>query len=113
MNIGKLNRLVTFEVWENSQDSQGSAIQTVSETFNQRASVRDRSGGQTSNEGQQQWDYDTVITVRFARELKSNMTLVYESFRYTINSISTNNEGHKRWYIIRCSKTETWVESAS
>ncbi len=111
--IGKLNRVVTFEVWENSQDTQGSAIQTVSETFTQRASVKDRSGGQLTNEGQQQWDYNTEITVRFARELKSNMTLIYENFRYTINSISTNSEGHKRWNIIRCSKTQTWLESGS
>jgi hypothetical protein len=115
--IGQLNRVVTFEVWSYTQDNAGGTTGTVTDTWQQRANIIDRNsyrsalGAVSDDQAQQQWSYQYKITVRALppRTVLSNNTLLYEGFRYTINEVSLNTEGHKRFYVLRCSKTETWV----
>ncbi len=123
--IGQLNRVVTLEVWGYSQDDGGGAAGTVIDSWTQRASVIDRSGmtggnsplrfGRTSGTGssdanaQQQFSYSTKIIVRFLRTIQTNYTLLYEGFRYTIQEVNIDTQGHKDFYIIRASKTEVWA----
>lgn len=116
INAGKLNRIITFEVWEYSQDNGGGAIGAVIDTWNQRAHILDRNsyrsalGAVDDSQAQQQWSFQFKVTVRkLTQQITSNMTFLYEGFRYVINEISVESEGHKRFYIIRASKTETWV----
>ena len=108
MNTPKLNRLITFEVWGNSQNEFGDAVQTVAETFDCRANFDKRSNSQTTIQGQQQWGDTGVIKIRFGREIKSTYTILYGDGRWTIDSFNVENEGHKRWYIINVSKAQTW-----
>ena len=122
--IGQLNRVVTIEVWEYSQDDAGGTTGSVVDSWQQRAAIIDRSGmsggnsplrfGRTvttnnNNNAQQQFSYSTKVIVRFIRALQTNYTLLYEGFRYTIEEVNIDTQGHKNFYILRCSKTETWV----
>lgn len=115
MRAGELNRVITFETWQYAQDAGGGATGTVVETWNQRAKILDRNsyrsalGAVDDSQAQQQWSFQFKITVRFLRTVTANNTLLYEGFRYVINEVGVNMEGHKRWYVLRCSKTETWV----
>lgn len=116
MNAGQLNRVVTFEEWEFSQDDGGGPAGTVVDTWAQKARVEDRNsyrsalGAVSDTQAQQQWAFQFKITVRkLVREIRANNTLLYEGFRYVINEVSINTEGHKRFYVLRCSKTEIWV----
>lgn len=109
MLAGELNRVVTIEVWEYIQNESGEPIPTEVNTWEQRAKVENRNGSQQTQDGQQIWNYDTKITVRYFNEIKSNYTVLYAGSRYTINSVSIDTEGHKSWYVLRCSKTDTSV----
>lgn len=116
MTAGELNRVVTFEEWEYSQDDGGGTTGTVIDTWQQRAKFQDRSsyrsalGAVSDDQAQQQWAFQFKVTVRYlARQIDAKTTLLYEGFRYVINEVSINTEGHKQFYVLRCSKTETWV----
>jgi hypothetical protein len=123
--IGQLNRVVIIEVWEYAQDDAGGTTGTVVETWQQRASVIDRSGmtggnsplkfgrvsgaGGSDNNAQPQTSYMTKMIVRFLRPISTVNTLLYEGARYVIEEVNVDTQGHKDFYILRCSKTETWV----
>ena len=108
MNTPKLNRLITFEVWENSQNEFGDASQTIAETFNCRAHFDNNAINQNTYEGQQQWGDKGVFKLRYGREIKSVYTIIYEGWRWTIDGVNVENEGHKRWYSINVSKLQIW-----
>ncbi len=113
MNAGQLNRKVVLETWEYSQDTQGNSFGTVSETWEQRAKVEDRSGRSFELAAQEQWNYDSKITVRVtSKEITANNTLLYEGWRYKITAANIDTEGKKRWYVLRCIKSEVWEASS-
>ena len=114
MIAGQLNRIVTIENWSYTTNLQGNSVGSVAESWNQRANVQDTSGRQFTDDAQQQWRYDIKVTVRvsLSNPVSSNSTLVYEGFRYTINDVSIDSEGHKSFYILRCSKKEIWQGSS-
>lgn len=72
------------------------------------AKVEDRSGQPFTTEGQQVWNYDTKITVRLeiSRPIQSNMVVEYANGRYSIKQVVIISEGSKRFYILRCQKTD-------
>lgn len=112
INAGQLNRVVTFEVWQYTQDDAGGTTGSVIDSWQQRAAIEDRSSynsasaGQSTIQAQQQWSSQFKITVRFLRTISSKDTLIYEGFRYIINEAAISSEGHKRFYVLRCAKNE-------
>lgn len=82
---------------------QGSALPAI-ERF---AKVENRSGN-VSKEAGRQWNYDYKITVRSypSDNYDSTGFVTFEGNRLSINSIEYENEGKKRFAILRCSRHE-------
>lgn len=102
--IGELNRRLLFENWNYTQDIGSGNLKTIASSFFQWGKMEDRSGTQLLNQDQQQWQYDSKVTIRYNPNVVSNTSFVYENARYTINSVSVSGEGTKRFQILRCSK---------
>lgn len=109
--IGELNRRVIFENWTISQDAGSGNNKTIESNFYQWAKIENRDGRQFLNQDQQQWNYDSKIIVRHNSSIVSTTTLVYENARYTIQSLSIDEEGTKRFMVLRCSKIDGDVVS--
>jgi len=106
MVAGKLNRQITFNEWEYTQDDYGGVTAALATSWNQFANVVTTSGNQFGGEGVQQWQYDAKFTVRKLKQIKSNHTITYDGANYTINDIRVTNEGKQEFYEIRASKTD-------
>ena len=102
--IGKLNRRVTLKAWSSSQDEAGGVIPLVTSSYPIWANVEDRTGHMMQGEQRREWSYDYKVTFRYekSRVAISAMTIDYDSKRLTINSVSYQNEGTRKYCIARC-----------
>ncbi len=112
--IEKLDRKVTIYISTGTTvDIYGGVSESVASNpvliyYTMWGEVQDRSGFPVLNEQQQIWNYDIRVKVRYeaSRIIKSNYRLGYEGFKYAIKEVSTQNEGKKRFVILRCQKTD-------
>jgi len=102
--IADLDCRPIFENWTYTQDAGSGNVKTIESNFFQWAKIENRTGGQILNQDQQQWQYDSKIIVRYNPAIVSTTTMVYENARYTIQSLSIDSEGTKRFMILRCVK---------
>ena len=105
--IGQLNRRITIKSWTSSQDDAGGIISTETKSYTIWAKVESRNGMLFTGEQQRQWSYDYKITFRYdkCRVVSSNDTIDYDGKRLSINSISFQDEGNKKYCVARCSTT--------
>lgn len=106
--IGEMNRRITFKTWDSSKDEGGGAIAVLSAMWTIWAKVEARSGHPYTGQQQQVWDYDYKITNRYekSRVVPSNATIEYDGKRLSINSISFENEGNRKYAVLRCRTTD-------
>lgn len=106
--IGELNRRVILKSWGSQQDTGGGAIATLLNMYTLWANVQARSGQPYTGEQQQIWNYDYKVKVRYekSRIIKSNVTVDYDNKRLCINSISFEDEGNRKYCVLRCSTTD-------
>lgn len=114
MNIGEYNRQVTVKRWGSVQNVGGGSAKVLLDSWTVWAKMEDRTGSLSNAEGQRQWSYDTVITIRLnpSKLLMSKDTIDYENYRYVINSLRTVKEGRKDLHEIRCSKSDTQIDDS-
>lgn len=107
ITIGQLNRRITIKPWTVTKDAGAGGTAVAGTTYTVWAKVEDRSGVPVTTQNQQQWNYDYKITFRYeiSRPVTSNETIVYDGKTLTINSISFENEGNRKYIIARCSVT--------
>jgi len=105
-SIGQFKLRVLIEVWEYSQDDSGGNIRTLIDSWEQWANIANKTTSQASVESQQQWTNSEVFTMRFLREIKNTYTILWSGARYIINNSSVQEETKKKFYILRCSKTD-------
>ena len=108
---GELNRRVTIKTWTTIQDAGGGSTATESASYSLWAKVENRTGRAVNPNGQLTWDYDYKITVRYeaSREIKSNMTVLYDSKKLKIESVSFDEEGRTKFQVLRCSAVDNDV----
>ena len=106
--IGDLNRRVIIKAWGSTTDEAGGVIPVETASYPIWAKVEDRSGRTMTGEQQREWSYDYKVTFRYekSRVAISAMTIDYDSKRLTINSLSYQNEGTRKYCIARCSATD-------
>lgn len=111
----KLNRRVTVERYENTQDEYGGVTSVVAESWEKWAQVDVRSGNVTQEVNQVMWSYSTKIIMRrfSSRPMKSNYCIVYEGDRYRVDSVAIENEGFKHFEVCRCTKIDTNVSNGN
>lgn len=109
--IGKLNRRITIKTSTNEQDEGGGLVAIETDSYEMWAQVEERSGIATIGFEQQVWNYDYRITVRYekTRIIKSNQTIEFDGKTLSINSVSFQDEGKRRYTILRCSTTDNNV----
>lgn len=112
--IGELNRRITFKSWGSSKDEGGGPIPVLLLSYTIWAKVEDRSGYLYTGEQQAQWNYDYKITFRYekSRVVKSNYTIDYDNKRLSINSVSFENEGTRKYAVARCSTTDVNIDTS-
>ncbi len=103
VDIGQFNRRPLFENWTYMQDAGGGSLKVLIQSFYQWAKFENRSGYTVNQFAQDQWQYDAKVTVRYNADILSNTTLVYDSNRYKINSVSIVTEGSRRFQVLKCS----------
>lgn len=111
--IEKLNRRIQLKAWGSEQDDIGAPRKTLLNYYGIWAQVEDRSGHLYLGQEQTTWNYDYKITFRYekTRPVASNMTIDYDGKRLAINSVSYQNEGNRRYTIVRCSTTDQAISS--
>ena len=109
--IGKLNRRITIKTLDTDQDEGGGISAVETDSYTMWAQVEDRNGIPVTTEGQKIWNYDYKITVRYERSRikKSNQIVEYDGKSLAIGSISFENEGNRKYAILRCSATDNNV----
>lgn len=107
MTTGQLDRIITVERWTATQDAGGGNTRSLSSQWNLWAMVENGSASNTNTQEQRAWEYDVKITVQYdsLRPVLSNDTVMYESVRYEIKSVTTDTQGKKDWQVLRCNKT--------
>ena len=90
------------------RNDQGGLDNTLINSWNKWAKIEDRTGSNNVSQNQSKWEYDYKITTRYypSKQTKSNYLISYEGMIMKIESISINNEGHKKLEILRCSKVD-------
>lgn len=109
-DISTLNLRVTIKQWNTTQDAGGGSSYIERNSWDVWANKRNRSGGQSNNEAQQQWNYDTTFTVRFNSRFKSNFTVDHGLERWLVNSIEIGSESYKGMMLLRCSLTDINID---
>lgn len=111
--IGELNRRVTIKTSTYEVDEGGGPSAVETDSYTLWAKVEERSGIATTGFEQQAWNYDYRITVRYekTRVIKSNQTISFDGKTLAVNSVSFQDEGKRRYTILRCSTTDNNVSS--
>lgn len=106
--IGELNRRITIKTSTTIQDAGGGSSLDETDSYTMWAKVDDRNGFPVTTQEQQVWNYDYKITVRHERSrvIKSNQTISFDGKTLAINSVSFENEGKRRYTILRCSTVD-------
>ena len=110
--LEKFNRRITVKAFVSSEiDEYGSVTKTEVSSWGMWANVEQRSGSSSTSNGQEVWNYDTKITVRYeqSRPIKSNMFVLYEGTKYKINNVAVQKERFKEFVTLRCSKTDEYI----
>jgi len=108
-DIGKLNRRTTFENATYTQDAGGGSLRQVTESWLAWAEIIDTSGNSFNAFAQTQARADYRVKVRFDSRFNSNTMMIYEGQYCKCENIDVESEGYKGFWIMRFSKTDTWV----
>lgn len=113
--IEKLNRKVKIiQTAAPVKDEYGGLTEGAATEYEMWAEVKDRSGFPVLNEQQHIWNYDVRVKVRYeaSRLIKSNYYVQYEGANYSIKEVVAENEGKKRFVILRCQKTDEAITTS-
>lgn len=111
--IGLLNRRITIKTSTYVQDAGGGISADETDSYSMWAQVEERSGFPVISEGQQVWRYDYKIKVRYERTriIRSNQTIEFDDKTLSVNSVGFQNEGKRKYAILRCSATDNNITS--
>ncbi len=110
-DISTLNIRVTIKQWNFLQDAGGGSYYDERQSFDTWANKRNVSGSQFNSEAQQQWQYNTVFTVRYNPAIKSNFTIDESNGqRWDIDEIKVVNEGYKAMMELRCTTSDINID---
>ena len=104
--IGEMNRRVLIEAWGFTPDGFGGNVAAVASSFSVWAQVENRSGGMSLFSGQENYNYDYKITVRWHPDIKKENTIFYAGKRLKIFNVSLVDEGKDRFYNLRCAVSD-------
>lgn len=106
-DISRLNKRVTIKQWRNVQDNAaGTSYDEEVTSFEVWANKKNRTGSNTYNAMQPQWNYETTFTIRHDERVKSNFTVDSDGQRYKIDSIEIDNDAYKGMMKLRCTTTD-------
>jgi len=110
MGIGKFNRRPIFYNETYAVDAGGGSRPVESERWEQWAKINDRSGSTSFSQSQDLTTYDYEVEVRSDGRFTSLTGMIYEGQVCKMNSMSIKSEGYKDFFILRFTKTDTWVD---
>ncbi|HRI24355.1 MAG TPA: phage head closure protein [Ferruginibacter sp.] len=95
---------ITIAIVSWQQNDHGGVDPVDVDSWEVWANVENRTGGPTTQNAQQLWQYDYKITKRYeaSRPVKSNYEVRYKGMRMKINSVSPDREGNTRYEVLRC-----------
>lgn len=104
-----MNRKITLTSYTSTVDAGGGVSALADQIYTVWAKVESRSGSLFTSKEQALWNYDYKITFRYdtTKNITSNFTLDYDGKKLSINSLSIEEEGNRRFIIARCSTTTT------
>lgn len=98
----EFNRRIILRNYNYVQGTNGGITPTLIESVTVWAKVENKSGNITTEQAQVQWQDYTRVTIRFQSKFNSNWVIDYEGQRYTISSLSVENEGYKEYLVFKC-----------
>lgn len=116
--IGDMNRRLTVRRWGSTTDEGGgtSAIEISNWTVWANVENKDSSskgfgrgsGAASNDQNQRQWAYSYKVILRYeiSRPLLVMDTFDYDNKRLTVESLSIEDEGNRKFVIARCSTVE-------
>lgn len=116
MAVRKYNRIVWVVEYTWAAGNQGWNKEAVEvQRYKKWAHVENRTGSNSFPYGQQVWQYDYKIMMRFerTRPTKSNFMIEYAGKQLKIESLSIDSEGYKDEEVCRCSVVDEVVTTGS
>lgn len=110
MPTGKFNRRPIFYNGSYTQDAGGGTPFVETERWQAWAEVQNRTGNSFAAQATELVRYDYRVKVRFDGRFNSNTWMIYEGQVCKLESLSLESEGFKNYWVLRYSKTETWVD---
>lgn len=98
--IGEMRNRVTLKKYITTQDEGGGNVHELDENYAVWAKVEDKRGSSSFNK-QQEWNYDYKVTIR-NRNIDESYIVEYNDLQLAIKSLSVQEEGRKRFLILRC-----------
>lgn len=108
--VGKMNRRPIFYNWTYSQDAGAGSSQVETERWPAWAEIKDRTGNKFAAQATDLQQYDYRVRVRFDARFNSNTWMIYEGQVCKLESLTVESEGYKNFFVLRYSKTETYVD---
>lgn len=105
INASDLNRQVTLESYDYSQNDSGGTSAVLAEQITTWANIVQLSGGDVINQGQDKNFSDFKITIRYRPQITENWNIVYEGMTLKIKQMQVDNPAYKRYIIISASTT--------
>ena len=106
INASDLNRLVTLESYDYSQNDSGGVTPVLAEQLaGIWAKVDELNGGNIINQGQDKNFADYRITVRYRPQVTENWLIIYEGKTLKIKQMQVDDTSYKRYLIIFASTT--------
>lgn len=111
VNASDFDRRITLKAYDYTQNSFGAPVRDLKETVTIWAKVTQKSGFTNTQEAQQQSQSFYEIFIRYQAKFNSNWVIEYENMELKIDNIKPDDEGNKRFMIIKASVTirqEDW-----
>lgn len=107
MIIGKMNQRPQFYNWEYDQDIGAGTTERVTEIWWAWAEIEDRTGNTFAAQATQLQRYDYRVTVRYHARYRSTTKMILDNQYCTCESMSIQNEGKKKFIVLRFSKIDS------
>lgn len=106
MNAGKLNKRITIQQYESTQNEFGEQVKTWSNIKTAWASIQPLQGREWFNAKQMQSEIEVRMRLRYTTAITPKMRIVYNSLNYNIESIINVGEANRELELM-CSKVTT------
>lgn len=101
---------ITIQRYSTTQDATGAVVrsETPTSSMTKWADAEQRGGGVSQEQGKREWSYDFRFKVRFTTDFieRPSDVVVFNGKEYLIQEVQNEDEGYKRFVILRCSRVE-------